>query len=358
MVAAAPTSLDELRRRYGTEARARGLFEKLMWPQGRFCPHCGGLRSWPIRPVGAGRKGFRCRPGLYECRECGDQFTVTTKTPLHATKLPLWKWVAAMYYELTSSKGIASTILATWIGVTQKTAWKMLHAIREMKERGSRSVLLDGVVQIDVTYMGGKPRQKTKKQRERAKERGEKYQAPRGRGTNRPMLLLAVEVSEERRAAAVVIKGQSADEIREAVKELVAPTATVYTDSDAALTLVGKDFTGHGAVNHSQHEYAADGVDINTVESLAALFDRTQLGTYHYISRRHLQRYANEITWRWMHKRTVIKHRRHDGTPRRETHPLPFLVQLAELLPRSLGRQVRRCPLGGIAPQPPLPPAL
>ena len=104
---------------------ARRFLEDLMWSDGRVCPHCGGLRS-------TGLKGVSHRPGLYQCNDCRGQFTVTTKTPMHATKLDLRVWIAAIYTVLNSSKGISSVVLARMIGVSQKAAWKIGHAIREM----------------------------------------------------------------------------------------------------------------------------------------------------------------------------------------------------------------------------------
>jgi hypothetical protein len=84
---------------------------------------------------------------------------VTTKTPLHSTKLPLWKWLQAMYYIVNSSKGISSVVLARWLGVTQPTAWKLGHCIRAMMDQGSpTTALLKGIVEVDEKYLGGKPR--------------------------------------------------------------------------------------------------------------------------------------------------------------------------------------------------------
>ena len=115
-------------------------------------PHCGYKKSCQFN-------GASLRPGVYECYRCKRQFTVTTKTPMHSTKLPLWKWMQAMYYIVNSSKGISSVVLARWLGVTQTTAWKMGHAIRVMMSSGSeQEPLLNGVVELDEKYLGGKPR--------------------------------------------------------------------------------------------------------------------------------------------------------------------------------------------------------
>ena len=137
--------------RNGTHAN---FLEDLVWPSGRYCPHCGSVNT-------VARKGQTGRPGLYQCREreCRGQFTATTKTPLHATKLDLRIWIAAIFLVITSSKGISSVVMARILGVNQKTAWKLGHAIRElMDDRDGVSVKLAGVVEIDEAYIGGKPK--------------------------------------------------------------------------------------------------------------------------------------------------------------------------------------------------------
>jgi len=111
-------------------------------------------RSYPI-------SGKAYRPGLFECGRCKGQFTVTTKTPMHSTKLRLWKWLLAMYYIVNSSKGVSSVFLAKWTGATQKTTWRVGHAIREMMDPGCESQpLLSGIVELDEKYFGREPRQK------------------------------------------------------------------------------------------------------------------------------------------------------------------------------------------------------
>jgi transposase-like protein len=116
-------SLSELRGRFRKPGWALRLFEWLRWPDGRVCPHCAGADHLPIR----GR-----RAGLYECRACRRQFSATSRTPLHKTKLPIEVWMEAAFLIASSSKGVSSVVLAKQLGVSQKTAWKMGHAIRLM----------------------------------------------------------------------------------------------------------------------------------------------------------------------------------------------------------------------------------
>jgi transposase-like protein len=142
---------DQLRERFPDENACRTFFESVIWQNGRYCPHCNNNKSYWL----SGAK----RSGLYECAKCKRQFTVTTRTPMHSTKLPLWKWLQAMYFIVNSSKGVSSVFLAKWIGVSQKTAWKIGHAIRLMMDPGSgHQTMLNGIVELDEKYFGGKPR--------------------------------------------------------------------------------------------------------------------------------------------------------------------------------------------------------
>lgn len=156
-------NLDQLRDRFPNETASRKFFESIIWRAGRRCPHCGHMRSCKLR-------GSSVRCGTYECYHCKRQFRVTTKTPMHSTKLPLWKWLQAMYYIVNSSKGISSVVLARWLGVSQPTAWKMGHAIRAMMDGSSANAsLLNGIVELDEKYIGGKPRYKSGIQHKRGR---------------------------------------------------------------------------------------------------------------------------------------------------------------------------------------------
>jgi transposase-like protein len=144
-------NMDQLRQEFPNEQCCRAFFESIRWPSGRVCPHCGFNTSYKI----AAGDHYK---GRYECRRCHRQFTVTTKTALHSTKLPLWKWLQAMYLIVSSSKGISSVIMARLIGVTQPTAWRMGHTIRKMMDpQQSDALLLQGIVELDETYVGGQP---------------------------------------------------------------------------------------------------------------------------------------------------------------------------------------------------------
>lgn len=144
-------NMDQLRQQFPDEATCRQFFEAVRWPTGRLCPHCGFDASYKITDN-------HQYHGRYECKRCKRHFTVTTKSALHSTKLPLWKWLQAMYLIVSSSKGISSVVMARLTGVTQPTAWRMGHVIRQMMDPDCYdAALLQGIVELDETYVGGKP---------------------------------------------------------------------------------------------------------------------------------------------------------------------------------------------------------
>ena len=139
-------TVEEMIAGFGDERQCRRLLEALVWPDGRICPACGYKKTIPIAGRDMGRR--RARPGLYQCSsgECRFQFTATTHTPLHSTKLPLSTWFKALWLMLQSDKGMSSVRLAEALGVSQPTAWRMGHALRLMV---AREAPLTGTVEID-----------------------------------------------------------------------------------------------------------------------------------------------------------------------------------------------------------------
>lgn len=316
-------TIDELKLMLPTEHACRFYLEQTIWRDGRVCPHCGCLESWTL-------KGKTTRVGLYECSGCHGHFTVTTKTPMHGTKLPLWTWILAIYYMLGSSKGVSSVILARLIGVSQKTGWKLGQAIREMMDMSHETFpAVGGVVEIDEKYLGGKPR----------KEKGVTHK--RGKGTDKQPILVMVERNGIVRAQ--TIDNDRFDSIAPVVERHVDRDSYLMTDQHHVYQRVGTQYAGHSYVNHGALEYARGEVHNNTAESFNAVLERAKQGVFHWLSKLHLQRYINEISFRWNHRQPV---ERKNG--KIFFVQLPFLEQLWSLFAHTIWRQVRRSQNGGI----------
>jgi transposase-like protein len=323
--------LNQFRNMFSDEETCRKYLEEVVWPDGRVCPHCGCLKSWLL-------SGASVRAGLYECSGCKKQFTVTTKTPMHGTKLPLQNWLLAMYFIINSSKGISSVYLAKWLGVNQKTGWKISHAIRAMMAAHAEALgLLSGVVELDEKYLGGKPRFK----------RGVKH--PRGRATKKACVHVAVSRKGPVRAG--VIPGDSYAVLAPYVKQVVSPTARIMTDQLQPYVAIGKHFAGHERVHHGIKEFARGNVHVNTAESFNAVLERAKQGVFHFLSRRHLPRYLSEVAFRWNNRDPVEVKR--NGLSKIVMRAKPVLEQFEILLKHAVGTQLRRTIYGGVAtPQP------
>ena len=318
---------DQLRKRFPDEDACRHFFESILWQHGCRCPHCDCDKAYRIR-------GKTSRMGLYECGHCKRQFTVTTKTPMHSTKLELWKWLLAMYYMVNSSKGISSVFIAKWIGVTQKTAWKMCHAIRQMMGPCiGQSPVLNGIVELDEKYIGGKPRHKV----------GVRFK--KGKVTSKQCVFVAVQRKGPVRSA--LINSDKTSVLMPLVNQFVKKNAHLMTDQNHSYYKIGKAFAGHSWVNHSMEEFARGEVHNNTAESFSSLLERAKQGVFHSMSKAHLPKYLNEIGFRWNH-RTPEEKVTKKGVKKVTMVPLPVIDMIRSLLSKASGREIRWTKNGGI----------
>lgn len=262
---------------FPTEESAREYLENRLWPNGPVCADCKSDRITT-----------RTRPGFYHCNACNFDFTIRTGTVFERSKVPLNKWVYAMYLLVTARKGISSMQLAKEIGVTQKTAWFILGRLREACGGPNGPDKLRGVVEIDECFVGGL---------EGNKHKNKKLNMGRG-----PVGKTAVLGMRERgpggRTFAKVIQIRTLDGIHGEIHANVEIGTQLYTDDHMVFNDLDGLFYRHDTVNHSAGEYARGPASTNSIESVWAVLKRGIHGVYHKVSAKHLFRYVDEFTFR------------------------------------------------------------
>ena len=257
------------------EATATEWFEKQVWPRGRCCGHCSSERT---------REVPKAKPMPYWCTDCRSYFSIRTGTALERSRVPLRKWAIAIYLELTSLKSVSSMKLHRDIGVTQSTAWFMLHRIRQAWAQGENHDSFSGPVEVDETYMGGKRRNMSNAKR--------KDLAGTGRGPVGKTAVVGAKDRSSNHVAAKVVTSTDKETLQGFVTKHTAEGATVYTDEAAAYKGLPRT---HEAVKHSVSEYVRGMAHTNGVESFWSTLKRAHMGTFHKLSPKHLDRYVQEF---------------------------------------------------------------
>ena len=256
---------------------ARAYLENLRWANGVVCPHCGVIGGHYEL------KGKSTRPGVYKCGACSDQFTVTVGTVFERSKIKLHIWLQAVHLMSASKKGMSAKQIERMLGVSYKTAWFMCHRIREAMTTDYASTDKMGgpntIVEADETYWG--------------------YLYPARAGSGHKMKVVSLVERESGQKRSFHVANVTAETVSAVLKSQVHPETHLMTDESRIYNKIGKEFAAHSTVNHGRKEYARGNVTSNTVEASFAIFKRGLNGTFHSVSERHLQRYANEFDFRW-----------------------------------------------------------
>ena len=291
-------TLMELFKMFPDDETAEEWFVENRWPDGLRCAHCEGDNvaeqgNHPQMP--------------FHCRDCRKFFSVKTNSFMHSSKVGYQKWIVAIYLITTNLKGVSSMKLHRDIGVTQKTAWHMLHRIREAWNISGDTY--EGEVEVDESYFGGKESNKHAKDKLNA-----------GRGTVGKTAVVGMKNRDTNQVQAEVVEATDKATLQGFVVENTTPDTVVYTDE--AMAYSGLPRT-HLAVGHGVGEYVREQAHTNGLESFWSMLKRGYTGTYHHISPKHLHRYVDEFSGR------------------HNVRPLDTIDQMELVARRAAGKQLR-----------------
>jgi transposase-like protein len=273
--------------RFQDEQAAFDYVESVLWPNGPVCPHCGNADQSRIRKL----QGKTTRIGLRACYECKGHFTVRQGTVFESSHLPLHLWLQIMHLMCASKKGVSTNQIQRMLSCSMKTAWFLGHRIREAMKDGTLSPLGGSgtPVEADETFTGRK----------------EGFEVRQGYGHKNAVLTL---VERKGRARSFHVEGVKKDDLAPILRAHIQREAHLMTDEANQYTQVGKEFAGHGKVDHSREEYAYFDrqtktiVTVNCAEGYFSIFKRGMVGIYQHCSEKHLHRYLAEFDFRYSHR--------------------------------------------------------
>lgn len=278
--------------KFHDEDAARAHLEAVRWPLGANCPHCGCVDVLRM-------EGDAHRKGLFNCRGCRKQFSVTVGTVFERSHVALHKWVLATHLLTSSKKGMSSHQLSRMLGVTYKTAWFMSHRIREaMTPAAPASLGGEGkVVEADEMYHGKRETPVA------SPKRGDRPFTKGGKSGGREKRVVVGLVERGGEARAVHVKERvTAANVRKVVTKLADRKSRLHTDESRLYPAMGAEFAAHETVNHAAKEYARGDVTTNSVEGFFGIIKRGMTGVYHHCGEQHFQRYLNEFAFRYNHR--------------------------------------------------------
>jgi transposase-like protein len=261
---------------FSTDDRCRELLERLRWPEGPICPRC--KNPSPVRLVNSSK--------LLYCKDCDYQFTVTANTIFHDSHLPLIKWLTAVYLICESRKGMSANQVKRTLGISYKTAWYLCHRIRAAMATAEK-VMLDGTVEIDETYIGGRVYNK----------------GTQGRSLKTKEVVVGIKQrgGELRFFHAEDVK---AGTLAKYIKDNVSSDVEVIMTDDFvsypfALDRAGHSRDKHKTIKHGAGVYVEGDITTNGIESAFSLLKRGIIGSWHKVSAKHLPAYLEEMSFRF-----------------------------------------------------------
>jgi transposase-like protein len=278
-------NLKDLMSKFKDEQQCRDFMVQQRWNGEPTCPYCGHKKAYKIE----GGKRFKCAN-----QTCYKKYSVTVGTVFEASNIPLTTWFPAMYIIASHKKGISSVQLAKDLGVSQKTAWFMLHRIRESLRENS-PLILTTEVQADEVYIGGQ---------EKFKHKNKKAEGSDGKSQSKTPVVGLIETGGQ--VVTQVMPWVTKKTVGELINKHLEKDATLVSDANPVYLKVGRRFN-HQIINHSEGQYKVGTYHTNSIENYWSLLRRGIYGIYHSVSPKHLQRYCDEFAYRFNSRKL------HDG---------------------------------------------
>jgi len=261
---------------FDTESKCKQTLAESRWGADVICPHCGKHHC------------KLSKNGRYHCTDCNHNFSCTVDTIFENTKVSLRKWFLAIYLITSNKKGVNSHQLSRDIKVTQKTAWFMLQKIRRTFFQDD-SDALTGTVECDEMYLGGA---------EKNKHESKRTEGTQGRSTKTKKAIFGM-IQRSGKLVAMTVENTKADTLMPIIKQFVAQNTVIYTDESKSYNRLKKENYSHSFVRHNDNEFVVDDIYTNTIEGFWSHFKKMVFGTYHFVSKKHLQSYIDEEVYRW-----------------------------------------------------------
>jgi transposase-like protein len=290
-------NLAKLPKYLSDETKAWALLERLRWPDGEpVCPHCGTKDA--AHYLLKARNGTReTRMGnvsyrrIWKCRNkaCRRQFSVLVGSIFESSKIPVSKWLLAIWLTGAGKNGVSALELQRHLGIAYQSAWFMSHRLRESMKREPVASMFSGVVVADETFVGGAPRNR------------HGYKPGRGgQGVTDKTPVLALISKDTGMARTRVVTDVTGATLRKAMAHYVdMPNTVLHTDGAKSYESISAEFAAHESVDHFSGEYVRGDVTTNDAESFFSQFKRSLNGTFHNVSKEHLGRYVDEFEFRW-----------------------------------------------------------
>lgn len=262
------------------------FMERQRWGDHAACPRCGDLNVYQMKDskTGERQKNFRWR-----CHGCKEQFTVRIGTVFEDSRIPMKHWCYGFWRASTSKKGVSALEIHRHTGLSYKSALFLLHRIRfAMDEQVVEP--MQGIVEVDEVFIGGKPRRKNN-------QRGV------GKAFRKEKVIVVGLKERGGRVRPKVISDVTGASLKQAIRDNVDKSARIMTDEWSGYRGIGKEFAGgHETVCHSMFEYVRGDVHTNSIEGFFGMLRRGLDGIYHSVSKKHLHRYLSEFEFRHNHR--------------------------------------------------------